>query len=60
MLASATVVATRKRRASSIDEAAEKGKKVSKMQAFEAKYSTGDLGDGMSADLNYTLKRLIR
>ncbi len=24
------------------------------------KYQTGDLGDGMSADLNYALKRLIR
>ena len=24
------------------------------------KYLTGDLGDGMSADLNYALKRLVR
>jgi len=27
---------------------------------MKAKYLTGDLGEGLSADLNYTLKRLIR
>jgi len=27
---------------------------------LKAKYSTGDLGDKVSADLNYTLKRLVR
>ena len=29
-------------------------------QAIKKKYTTGDLGDKVSADLNYTLKRLIR
>ena len=29
-------------------------------QALKKKYQTGDLGDKVSADLNYTLKRLIR
>lgn len=29
-------------------------------QALKKKYSTGDLGDKVSADLNYTLKRLVR
>lgn len=28
--------------------------------AIKAKYTTGDLGDKVSADLNYTLKRLVR
>lgn len=27
---------------------------------MKSKYSTGDLGDKVSADLNYTLKRLVR
>lgn len=35
-------------------------KKASKFEAFQKKYQTGDLGEGMSADLNYTLKRLVR
>jgi len=30
------------------------------LAALTKKYLTGDLGDGMSADLNYALKRLIR
>lgn len=34
--------------------------KAKKQEAFKQKYLTGDLGDGMSADLNYTLKRLNR
>lgn len=29
-------------------------------QSLKAKYMTGDLGEKVSADLNYTLKRLIR
>jgi hypothetical protein len=29
-------------------------------QAIKSKYSTGDLGEKVSADLNYSLKRLIR
>ena len=29
-------------------------------QAIKKKYQTGDLGEKVSADLNYTLKRLIR
>jgi hypothetical protein len=29
-------------------------------QTLKKKYSTGDLGDKVSADLNYTLKRLVR
>ena len=29
-------------------------------QSLKAKYLTGDLGEDLSADLNYTLKRLIR
>ena len=28
-------------------------KKASKFEAFQKKYQTGDLGEGMSADLNY-------
>ena len=51
-------VATRQRRASSMDEKDEP--KAKKMQAFQQKYLTGDLGEGMSADLNYTLKRMVR
>jgi len=45
-----------------MDETSKKDdkKKTTKMQAFQAKYSTGDLGEGMSVDLNYTLKRLVR
>ena len=35
-------------------------RKAKKLAAFQAKYQTGDLGEGMSADLNYTLKRLVR
>ena len=60
MLASTTVVATRKRRDSEASEAAADEKKASKFAAFQQKYLTGDLGEGMSADLNYTLKRLVR
>lgn len=29
-------------------------------KAIKSKYSTGDLGEKVSADINYTLKRLIR
>ncbi len=29
-------------------------------KAIKSKYSTGDLGEKVNADLNYTLKRLIR
>ena len=43
-----------KRRASA-DEEEEK-----QLNALKAKYLTGDLGDGMTADLNYALKRLVR
>ena len=64
LLAASTVAATRQRRASSMDEAKEQPelakKKATKLAAFQQKYLTGDLGDGMSADLNYTLKRLNR
>ena len=45
-----------KRRASSIDENDPKAKSLAK---FQQKYLSGDLGEGMSADLNYTLKRVI-
>ena len=41
-------------------EDAGKRRAAKKLQAFQSKYLTGDLGEGMSADLNYTLKRLIR
>ena len=37
------------------DKVAKKAK-----DALKKKYSTGDLGDKMSADLNYTLKRLVK
>ena len=62
LVASDTVVATRQRRASSMDETnqAAELRKAKKLAAFQAKYQTGDLGEGMSADLNYTLKRLVR
>lgn len=30
------------------------------MAAFKQRYLTGDLGEGMTADLNYTVKRLVR
>ena len=52
LLAVSTAVG--KRRAS-VDEEEEK-----QLNALKAKYSTGDLGEGMTADLNYALKRLIR
>mmetsp|Transcript_36263 Transcript_36263/g.44217 ORF Transcript_36263/g.44217 Transcript_36263/m.44217 type:complete len:105 (+) Transcript_36263:88-402(+) len=42
------------------EAAAAEDKKASKFQSFQQKYLTGDLGEGMSADLNYTLKRLVR
>ena len=45
-----------KRRASSIDDNDPKAKQLAK---FQQKYLSGDLGEGMSADLNYTLKRVI-
>lgn len=35
-------------------------KKAKRLAQFQQKYLTGDLGEGMSADLNYTLKRLVR
>ncbi len=55
LIASTTTIA--KRRASSIDENDSKAKKVALLYK---KYSTGDLGEKMGADLNYTLKRLVR
>ena len=58
LLASSTV-ATKQRRTSDVDQAEEK-RRVKKVEAFQQKYLTGDLGDGMSADLNYALKRLVR
>lgn len=54
LLAAAT--AAGKRRASSIDDNDPKAKQLAR---FQQKYLTGDLGDGMSADLNYTLKRAL-
>lgn len=64
LLASSTVAATRQRKASDVDEAKAEPdlakRKAKKQEAFKQKYLTGDLGDGMSADLNYTLKRLNR
>ena len=54
LLAAATTAG--KRRASSIDENDPKTKQLAQ---FQQKYLTGDLGEGMSADLNYTLKRAI-
>lgn len=52
LIAAGTTVG--KRRASA-DEEEEK-----QLNSLKAKYLTGDLGDGMTADLNYALKRLIR
>lgn len=54
LVASSTTTA--KRRASSVDENDPKQKNLAKLQK---KYLTGDLGEGMSADLNYTLKRVV-
>ena len=48
---------TARRRASSVDDNDPKSKNIAKLYK---KYSTGDLGDQMSPDLNYTLKRLMR
>lgn len=56
LLALTTVVG--RRRASSVDEKNEE--KKTKSQNLQEKYLKGDLGDGMGADLNYTIKRLIR
>ena len=61
LVTSATVVA--KRRTSSVGEEADlkaEERKAKKLQAFKQKYETGDLGEAMSADLNYTLKRLVK
>jgi hypothetical protein len=52
----ATVVG--RRRASSVDEKNEE--KKTKTANLQEKYLKGDLGEGMGADLNYTIKRLIR
>ena len=46
-----------RRRASSVDDNDPKAKNIAKLYK---KYSTGDLGEHMSPDLNYTLKRLVR
>ena len=46
-----------KRRTSSVDENDARGKQLA---LLHKKYLTGDLGDSMSADLNYALKRLVR
>ena len=61
LLASGTTVAlaTHRRRASSTDEKDEKVLKAKMLAKLQEKYLKGDLGDDMSADLNYTLKRLI-
>ena len=61
LLASASnvTVATQRRRASSTDEKDDKVVKAKMLMKLQEKYLTGDLGDQMSADLNYTLKRLI-
>lgn len=61
LLASGTSVAlaTQRRRASSTDEKDEKVMKAKMLAKLQEKYLKGDLGDDMSADLNYTLKRLI-
>ena len=59
LLASSTVVAKRERASSTEGAAAEEKRKAKKLAAFQQKYLTGDLGEGMSADLNYTLKRLV-
>jgi DNA polymerase phi len=49
------ITSTTSHRRASTDQAHEDAEK-----ALKSKYSTGDLGDKVSADLNYTLKRLIR
>lgn len=56
---SAVAVATQRRRASSTDEKDEKVAKAKLLAKLQEKYLKGDLGENMSADLNYTLKRLI-
>jgi len=56
LLALTTVVG--RRRASSVDEKNEE--KKAKTQSLQDKYSKGDLGESMGADLNYTVKRLVR
>ena len=48
------ITTTTQRRAST-DQAHEEAEK-----ALKSKYSTGDLGEKVTPDLNYTLKRLIR
>jgi hypothetical protein len=52
-------ISAQKRRASSMDENDEKVLKAKRQAKFFEKYLKGDLGEEMSADLNYTLKRLI-
>jgi hypothetical protein len=52
-------VATNRKRASSHDEKDEKVIKAKMLAKLQEKYLKGDLGDDMTADVNYTLKRLI-
>ena len=52
-------VATNRKRASSHDDKDEKVIKAKMLAKLQEKYLKGDLGDDMSADVNYTLKRLI-
>ena len=62
-LLAAGTVATKQRKSSSVGSEKEKqqdDKKAKKLEAFRSKYLTGDLGEGMSADLNYSLKRLVK
>lgn len=48
-------------RKASMDSAASDDKVAKKAkESLKKKYSTGDLGDKMNADLNYTLKRLVK
>lgn len=48
-------ITSNQQRRGSTDQAHEDAEK-----ALKSKYATGDLGEKVSADLNYTLKRLVR
>ena len=53
---------TGKRRTSSVDEndPTAKKEKAVRLIAMQKKFLTGDLGQHMSADVNYSVKRLVR
>ena len=47
-------------RKASLDSADHEKHKLKAQEAIRKNYLQGDLGQGMSADLNYSLKRLVR